>query len=225
MKMRYWPALMFAMPILGGCESSCLLIQLPNMGVEVRDSLTGLPAAFGATGSARVSNTVTDLISEDSLSMGGNWGREQAGRYVVVVRKPGYKTATVTENVEQDGCHVKTKILRIRLTANSAALAQTPVLQVFGTTASASRGSAGIQVRGDTLLIIGSTLSRGPLAAVAFRMGENWHIQLQPPANTAGPSMQSFELRYRLPPGRNELLITSALGDPVILYEGSVTAR
>ena len=225
MKLRYCAALMISLSILGGCEGGCLTILLPNMRVEVRDSVTGLPAAFGATGSTRVSNTVTELVTVDSLAMYDNWGRELAGRYIVIVRKPGYKTVTDTTNVEQDGCHVKTKTLPIRLAANPAAVAQTPILQVFGNNASGSRSSAGIQVRGDTLLIVGSTSSRGPLAAVAFRTGENWHIQLQPPANSAGPSMQSFELRYRLPSGRNELLITSAHGEPVILYEGSVTAR
>ena len=195
------------------------------MIVEVRDSTSGLPAGLGATGFARISNRTTELIALDSLTLHGNWAREQAGRYVVVVRKPGYKTATDTTNVEHDGCHVRTKILPIRLAANSAAVAQTPILQVFSNNSSGSRGSAGIQVHGDTLLIVGSTSSRGPIAAVAFRSGEDWHIQVQPARSSASGGMQSFELRYRLPPGRSELLVTNALGDPVILYEGSVTVR
>ena len=225
MKLPVLFALSMAIPTLVGCEGGCLTYLAFNMIVEVRDSTSGLPAGLGATGSARISNTTTELIALDSLTLHGNWGRAQAGRYVVVVRKPGFKTVTDTTNVEHDGCHVKTKILPIRLAANPAAIAQTPILQVFGNSASGSRSSAGIQVRGDTLLIVGSTSSRVPLAAVAFRAGEDWHIQVQPAPSGAGGGMQSFELRYRLPPGRSELLITSALGDPVILYQGTVTAR
>ena len=225
MKLPLLFGLSMAIPTLAGCESGCLTYLAFNMIVEVRDTTSGLPAGLGATGFARISNTTTELIALDSLTLHGNWAREQAGRYVVVVRKPGYKTATDTTNVDHDGCHVKTKILPIRLAPNPAAVALTPILQVFSNNASGSKGSAGIQVRGDTLLIVGSTLSRGPLTAVTFRAGEDWHIQVQPATSGAGGGMQSFELRYRLPPGRSELLVTSALGDPVVLYEGSVTVR
>jgi hypothetical protein len=206
---------------------ACTTELRPNLLVEVRDSVTGLPAAAGATGRAETGGTRAELVAVDSLRLFENFGRERAGRYVIVVRKPGYKTVTDTTNVTEDQCHVRTKTVPVTLARDPAAVAEPVISQSFGNHVQGSSGSAGIRVLGDTIEIVGSAATRcAQLSAIAYRSGEDWHIQLEPgpPLPTcANGNLQSFQVRYRLPAGRSEILVTSAWGQPVVLYQGSVS--
>src|SRR5690606_22659390 len=103
---------LFCAVALGGCGEvfgiACTGEQRPNLIVEVRESATGEPAAWGATGIAlHEGGRRTELGALfDSLRLQGSWEREQAGEYDITVRKPGYKLAHVRTEVDEDACHV-----------------------------------------------------------------------------------------------------------------------
>lgn len=231
--MNRYPVLLIAVLAASGCGDlfgvNCTTELRPNLLVQVNDSSTGAPAAIGATGWAdRSGEPRTELLAADSQLMVGLWRRERAGRYVVGVRKPGFRTKSDTTDVTDDRCHVRTKTIRIAIARNTAAIAQSPVRQTLGARTHGSTGSAGIRVLGDTLEIVGSaTVNCAQLSnIVAFRSGEDWHIQLEHgPALSPCPNgnLQSFELRYLLPAGRTELLVTNAAGGPVVMFQGSIS--
>lgn len=203
----------------------------PNLIVEVRDAQTGHAAARGAIGSAQHldSDVTTELYSarNDSLQLTGDWSRERAGRYVVVVRKPGFRTETVQVTVDEDRCHVRTERVPVTLTPDASAAAVVPLAFTRGERVSGSSASAGITTFGDTLVVTGRAAALcSDLDIVAFRSGRSWHIQLQPMQwegtcpGLAG--MQQFEARFRLPEGNNTLLITHGYQRPPTLFSGMV---
>ena len=88
--------------------TACTSELRANLVVEVRDSGTGAPSGWGATGIAKHEDgRVTELAAFDSLRLGGGWAREQAGDYVVSVRKPGYTPVVTRTAVDASSCHVK----------------------------------------------------------------------------------------------------------------------
>src|SRR5262245_49460323 len=84
--------------------------------LEVRDAVTGKPAAYGAVGEIR-DGSYTETLSIQSVSsdptqalwMSG--AMERPGVYDVTVGKPGYLDWTGTAVVEADPCHVHTVTL------------------------------------------------------------------------------------------------------------------
>src|SRR5262245_47159283 len=99
-----------------GCSDlfgvDCTLEMRPNLVLEVRDAITGAPAARGAIGSANHANSgiTTELYGfADSLQLQGQWAREQAGTYTVSVQKPGFQIAQQVVTVTEDECHVQTE--------------------------------------------------------------------------------------------------------------------
>ena len=218
-----------------GCACTDELISPLN--VQVRDH-TGRPAAFGATGVAvHASGEETELMGWDSLSVYGNWDGERAGRYRVEVRKPGFKTATVSTDVDDGLCHIEPRTLRIQLEPDAAAVALTPVSFLKGDQVRGFPVSTGVRVLADTLEIVGNSgFSCGGLKAVAYRTdvggvgrGLFWHVQVEPEswaerrASCGTVRSQPFEVRYLLPQGRTELMVTTAAGYPgALLFHGDV---
>jgi hypothetical protein len=95
--------------LLVGCNgpAACAGLGRPDVIVTVLDSLTGAPAADGATlltvdldaGGARV-DSVTGQSNAAMLVGTG----EGPGRFSVVVRKAGYRDWTKAEVIVRDGC-------------------------------------------------------------------------------------------------------------------------
>jgi hypothetical protein len=115
--------LLAAMPSLlaiGGCGVDCLLPP-PFINVEVRDSITGLPAAYGALGLVRRGafiDTLRLLTSSpsDSSSTLMSSAPLEAGEYLVSVTKSGYTPWVVTSVVLQnDLCTINSIVLQARL--------------------------------------------------------------------------------------------------------------
>ena len=101
---------------------SCLAAVAPGVQVEVRDSVSNEPAAYGATGS------VVDGPFIDSLRVSGlgvfppesllylRAADERAGTYTVTVTKPGYVDwYRAGVEVTRGPCHVETAHLTARL--------------------------------------------------------------------------------------------------------------
>ena len=102
---------------LGSCESDvlCTASIEPSIVAEVRDSVTGAPAATGAT--LLVRNTAG---GEATAGWGEElflyWGQEQPGRFDVTVQKPGYVDWQRSGvRVPPGRCHVETARLLVRL--------------------------------------------------------------------------------------------------------------
>lgn len=220
--------------VLGGCGEifgiSCTSELRFNLVVEVRDSLSGAPAAWGATGIAEhQGGTRTELgPAIDSLTLHGSWGQEQAGDYNVTVRKPGHRTVLVRTEVGENACHVETRTVQVCLVPETASLAVTPIDFVPGAHVPGYTASAGVQTFGDTLVITGRAYAPCThLTPVAYRAYDELHVQLEPvewgafscPNTTR---LQQFEARYHLPQGNTYLLITNAFGEPVVLFDGVV---
>jgi hypothetical protein len=89
--------------------------------VEVRDAVTGAPAALGAVGHVSEGAFRADLESNgaaDPARLFGPW--ERAGNYTVTVQKPGYRSWTQANvRVTADRCHVRTVELRADLQPES----------------------------------------------------------------------------------------------------------
>ena len=90
--------------------------------VEVRDALTGTPAACGASGEARDGTYIAPLTDEGRCTeapmtwayLTGAW--ERAGVYTVAIRKPGYRDWVQEQVVvTADACHVQPVSLQANL--------------------------------------------------------------------------------------------------------------
>lgn len=216
---------------LAGCSGgifglACTTEMRSNLFVEVRDA-DGRPAALGATGSAaHEGGGVTELASfGDSLRLNGQWTRERAGDYRIAVRKPGHATVTTDVRVEEDACHVETRTVRVDLARSPASVAVAPIDFVTGAHGGGMTASAGVQVVGDTLVIVGSAhASCSELEAVAYRAGDEVHVQLQPAGwdTSCGPVIQQFRVRYPLPQGWTYLQVTNGYGMPAMLFDAPV---
>lgn len=226
--------------ILGSCALSacdglfveCSTELRASLVVEVREAESGKAAARGATGHVRHlrSGVVTELYAalNDSLRLDGDWDTERAGRYEVVIRKPGYETESVLAVVDEDRCHVHTERVPVTLTRDRLAVAVVPIAFEPGSRVSGWEASAGITTFGDTLVVTGRAVALcGDLDVVAFRSREWWHIQFQPKqweGTCPGvPGLQQFEARFKLEPGINHLLITHGHWRSETLFEGSVS--
>lgn len=106
--------------LFGACNSTsenptaCTLEARAAINVEVRDSLTGQPAAAGATGVAAEGAYADTLDAFSATSLAGAY--ERAGTYTVTVRKPGYREWRLTGvTVTSDACHVQPVQLQARL--------------------------------------------------------------------------------------------------------------
>jgi hypothetical protein len=234
--MTHWrfAALLVGCGLLGACSDAvtydCTADLRYNMIIEVRDSVTGEPAALGATGSSwhQESGSAIEIYGRpDPLRLVAIWTREQPGSHWVSVVKPGYRPVEEVVTVTRDGCHVRTEHVSISLAPDPSAVPVTPLSLERGARVGGSPASAGIRVFGDTLLISGRAATGcREIDAVAFRSAQSWHVQLQPSQWTgpcSGPSdLQQFEVRYRLPAGRNDVLVTHGHGPPVRLFSGTV---
>lgn len=114
-----------AVPILAaGCGSStsefCAGVGGYGLRVAVVDSLTGVPAAAGATlltydlalGGQRVDSVVG--TQADAPLFGAS---DRAGRYTVVVRQAGYRDWTQSNVTVRPGCPT---VIQVSLTARLA---------------------------------------------------------------------------------------------------------
>jgi hypothetical protein len=100
-------------------RGSCLENVLPALVLEIRDSVTGAPAALGAI------PLVTDGSFQDTLRMKGTIDSsnayvsgpdERAGTYSIQVAKPSYLTWTRADvQVTRGACHVNPVQLLVRL--------------------------------------------------------------------------------------------------------------
>lgn len=97
----------------------CTAIAVPGIQVDVRDSVTGLPATDGALGIARdgaYADTLETLPTMGPLpspTMLGAWERQ--GTYDVTVSRTNYLTwSAAGVRVTGDACHVTT----VKLEAN-----------------------------------------------------------------------------------------------------------
>jgi hypothetical protein len=111
--------------ILAGVTGCGLLVDCdtgiaPAVVVEVRDAVTGAPAAADARGIVR-DGTYSDSLylyefrDDVPLSLAG--ADERPGTYTVTLEKPGYETWTVSAiRVNDSNCHVQTVFLTAELT-------------------------------------------------------------------------------------------------------------
>jgi hypothetical protein len=201
-----------------------------NLVVEVRDSLTGAPAAWGATGIAvHDGGRTTTLSAFDSLHLGGSWAREQAGGYHVSVRKPGYTPVETRSSVDEDACHVKTGRVQVRIAPNPQYSSQPPLFLTLGEHVLGWNASAGIITHADTLIISGRAYAPCTrLTVLATRSGRDLHVQAQPEdwslARTCSEDdrLQNFNAAFLLPTGGTDIYLTNGYGDPTVLFSGSV---
>ncbi len=119
-------ALFAAVVLFSSCKDDglpgriCTTEARAGIEVDVRDALTGEPAAEGAIGLAQEGLFVDTLRvfptlpPQGALTMVGAF--ERPGIYTVVVRKPGYREWTQANVVvSKDECHVITTRLQARL--------------------------------------------------------------------------------------------------------------
>ncbi|HXG01274.1 MAG TPA: hypothetical protein VNL69_10810 [Bacteroidota bacterium] len=124
--MRTWVVACAALLIVAGCKDDgtsgriCTTEARAGIQLDVRDALTGEPAAEGALayaldGSyADTLDVLPTLPPQAPLTMAGVF--ERPGVYTVVVRKTGYRDwMQVGVVVRHDGCHVITVMLDARL--------------------------------------------------------------------------------------------------------------
>lgn len=104
--------------VLGACNASesltvCTREARPGIVLEVRDSLTGAPAASGALAIAQAAAFADTLRGTDLFLSGA---LERPGRYDVTVTKSGYRPwAAANVQVTQGLCHVETVTVQARL--------------------------------------------------------------------------------------------------------------
>lgn len=220
---------------LAGCLGdligvTCTRELRANLVVEVRDSLTGVPAAWGATGVAvHDGGRTTALSSFDSLHLGGNWVGEEAGGYRVSVRRPGHTPVETMTSVDEDACHVKTGRVRVRIAPNPQYSSELPLFLTLGEHALGWNASGGITTHADTLIISGRAYAPcTQLVVLAARIGFSLHVQVQPKdwslASACGDDhrLQNFMTAFQLPPGGTQIYLTNGYGDPTVLFSGSV---
>ena len=228
------PVLIAACLPLSGCLGdligiACTSELRSNLVVEVRDSSTETPAAWGVTGVAvHEDGRATSLSALDSLNLFGNWAREQAGEYSISVRRPGYTPAQIRATVDDDACHVKTRRVRMSIAVNPSASPQSPLFLTLGDHVLGGGASAGITTVADTLMISGRAYAPCTnLVVLASRSARELHVQLQPENSSAGncgddDRLQQFSAAYLLPSGPTELYLTNAFGEPTVLFTGSL---
>lgn len=103
----------------------CTTEARPAIIVEVRDALSGAPAAAGAQGYVEEGAFRAELVGplpaqpgEEGLRFFGP--EERAGTYRVTVEKPGYQQWRREDvRVSRDECHVRTVHLRADLQPDS----------------------------------------------------------------------------------------------------------
>ena len=105
-------------PALVSCEGvppgACTLEARAGINVEVRDSVTGAPAAVGAIAIARDGGFADTLRTLDGVTVSGAW--ERPGTYAVGIAKAGYQGWNATGvRVIDAGCHVQAVSLQARL--------------------------------------------------------------------------------------------------------------
>ena len=210
--------------LLGGIN--CTTEMLPTLAVEVRDPVTGAPAARGVTGtSEHESGLVTELTALDDLHLGGNWSRELPGRHTIQLRRPGFVSEVVRTTVGSNTCHVEPVTVQSQITPDVRAVLEDPVSFTEGPPINAYPASAGVELYGDTLEIKGfAPTDCKHLRVVAFRLGIGLHVQVEPSGLALEEclSPRRFEVRYILPPERTILLVTNGLAFPVELFDGQV---
>lgn len=96
----------------------CTTEAVPALVVEVRDAVTGAPAAADAIGRAEDGDFNAVLVGSDrgvdALNLYGAF--ERAGTYRITVQKSGYAAwQKVGVDVSRDECHVRTVHLRADL--------------------------------------------------------------------------------------------------------------
>ena len=103
---------------LAGCEIlplACDDVGHPFLVIEVRDAVTGRPAAEGATG--RVTDgeyTAALQVTSPAHMQPDDW--ERAGTYDVLIQAPGYREWRRDDvRVRDGGCHVRTVELKAEL--------------------------------------------------------------------------------------------------------------
>ena len=199
----------------------------PSVVVEVRDPVTGMPAARGVTGrSEHESGTLTELSATDDLRLTGNWSSELPGDHTILVRKPGFLTDIVHVDVGGDRCHVERRTVQVHIAPDARAVPEYPVSFIEEPEVGAWRpASAEVQVYGDTLEIRGLAHTEcTELRVVAFRSGIGLHVQVEPSDIPLDPCVISrqFEARFTLPSERTHLLVTNGFFFPVELFDGQV---
>jgi hypothetical protein len=216
--------------VLYGCGDSLEVICTgelrTTLAVEVRNSVTGTPAARGVTGtSEHESGVLTELTASDDLRLGGDWAGEFPGTHSIQLKKPGYETESMQVFVDSNGCHVEPLTVQATITPDSRAVLQDPVSFVEGPGIDAYPPNAGVQIYADTLEITGFVPTDcNELRVVAFRVGEGLHVQVEPSDALLGQcvSPRMFNVRYTLPPERTYLLVTNGFSFPVTLFDGQV---
>lgn len=115
------PAVMLSLLAIGGC-SDCPIGAPPFIDVEVRDSITGLPAAYGAVGLVRRGDfldTLRLLVSapyDSTSTLILATAPLQAGEYSVSVTKSGYAPWVAARVVlEDESCAINSVVLQARL--------------------------------------------------------------------------------------------------------------
>ena len=217
---------------LSGCggllfEVACTTELRSSVVIEVRDPVTGAPAARGVTGwSEHESGLSTEFAASDDLHLRGRWHRELPGHHIIHLRKPGFRTEVLTVDVGGDKCHVKPATVHAQMEPNPLALPEHPVSFIEGPEIDAWPASAGVKIQGDTLEIRGFAPNGcAKLQAVAYRQPTGFlHVQVEPsdiPLDRCA-SPRQFEVRYRLPPERTYLSVTNGGGFPVELFSGQV---
>ena len=215
---------------LSGCDFlivTCTDELRPSVVVEVRDPVTGMPAARGVTGrSEHESGILTELSATDDLRLTGNWSSELPGNHTILVRKPGFLTDIVHVDVGGDRCHVERRTVQVHIAPDPRAVPEYPVSFIEGPEVDAGPpASAEVQVYADTLEIRGFAHTEcTELRVVAFRLGIGLHVQVEPsdiPLDRCVNSRQ-FEARFTLPSERTHLLVTNAFFFPVELFDGQV---
>jgi hypothetical protein len=106
---------------LAGCSDTagraCTAVFVYGLNLEIRDAVTGAPAADGATATAR-DGAYTETLEpvpgpETNLVRIG--AGERPGTYDVTVTKPGFVTWERRVTVTADECHVHPVLLDVRL--------------------------------------------------------------------------------------------------------------
>ncbi len=202
------------LPVLGtavafsGCggllfEVACTLELRSSVAIEVRDPVTGAPAARGVTGwSEHESGITTEFATSGDLLLHGNWRSELPGHHVIHLRKPVFRTEVLTVDVGGDDCHVEPATVRAHMEPNPLAVPQHPLSFIEGPEIDAWPASAGVKIYGDTLEVRGFAPNGCTrLRAVAYRQASGFlHVQVEPsdiPLDRCA-SPRQFEVRYRL---------------------------
>ncbi len=201
--------------------------MLSSVAIEVRDPVTGAPAARGVTGwSEHGSGTTTEFATSGDLLLQGSWRGELPGHHLIHLRKPGFRTEVLTVDVGGDDCHVEPATVRAHMEPNPLAVPQHPLSFIEGPEIDAWPASAGVKIYGDTLEVRGFAPNGCTrLRAVAYRQASGFlHVQVEPsdvPLDRSARPRQ-FEVRYRLPPERTYLDVANGGGFPVGLFSGQV---